>query len=66
MKTLQCDLCDFEAHGETFEDWMNALKPHYQEVHAAFMQQKAQLPPEQMKAEMQQWMKTNQQRFEAA
>ena len=22
MKTLKCDLCEHEAQGETFEDWM--------------------------------------------
>lgn len=66
MKTLTCNLCDHEAQGETFEDWMNALKPHYAEAHADFMQEKAKLPPEQMQAEMQKWMQENQARFEAA
>ena len=33
MKTLKCDLCDQVAQGETFEEWMNALKPHYMEAH---------------------------------
>ena len=35
MKTLKCDLCDHEAQGETFEDWMRALMPHYMDAHAA-------------------------------
>jgi hypothetical protein len=34
MKTLKCDLCVVTAEGETFEDWMNALRPHYMEAHA--------------------------------
>ena len=34
MKTLKCDLCEHEAQGETFEEWMKALMPHYMEAHA--------------------------------
>ena len=40
MKTLKCDLCEYEAEGETFEEWLNALKPHYAEAHAEVMQSK--------------------------
>ena len=40
MKKLKCDLCDYEAEGDPFEDWMNALKPHYVEVHADVMNSK--------------------------
>lgn len=29
MKILKCDLCEKTAQGETFEAWMEALKPHY-------------------------------------
>ena len=32
MKTLKCDLCEVTADGETFEDWMTALRPHYMEA----------------------------------
>ncbi|MCA9366461.1 hypothetical protein KC722_02675 [Candidatus Kaiserbacteria bacterium] len=66
MKTLSCDLCDFEAQGETFEDWMNALKPHYAEAHADFMKSKAELGQAEMMAEMKKWMDENKARFEAA
>ncbi len=31
MKTLKCDLCEVTADGETYEDWMTALRPHYME-----------------------------------
>jgi hypothetical protein len=58
MKTLKCDLCDATAQGETFEEWMEALKPHYAEAH-----------PEVMKdpnGDMQKWMTDNKTRFEAA
>lgn len=65
MKTLKCDLCDMTAQGETFEEWMNALKPHYAEVHADVMQQKAGLTKEEQMAEMQKWMMENKTRFEA-
>ena len=37
MKTLKCDLCDVTVAGETFEEWMNALRPHYIEAHADVM-----------------------------
>jgi len=58
MKTLKCDLCEVTAQGETFEEWMNALKPHYMQVH-----------PEVMKdpnGDMSKWMAENKARFEAA
>jgi len=66
MKTLKCDLCDHEAEGETFEDWMNALKPHYAEAHADFMKQQEGKTAEEQKAEMQKWMMENKVRFDAA
>jgi len=59
MKTLKCDLCDHEAQGETFEDWMNALKPHYGEAHAEVMKNSN-------KEDMGKWMVENKARFEAA
>lgn len=65
MKTLKCDLCDHEAQGETFEDWMNALKPHYMEAHADVIASHAG-SPEEMKAKMGEWMHENQVRFDAA
>ena len=66
MKTLKCDLCDHEAQGGTFEEWMNALKPHYAEAHAEVMKGKANLSDEEKQAEMQKWMNENKARFEAA
>ena len=66
MKTVTCDLCDHEAKGETFEQWMNALKPHYAEAHADVMKGKANVNEEEQKAEMQKWMSENKARFEAA
>jgi len=65
MKTLKCDMCDHTAEGETFEDWMNALKPHYMEEHAQEMQKHAG-SPEEMKAAMGKWMHENKERFDAA
>lgn len=66
MKTVKCDLCDATAQGETFEEWMNNLKPHYAEAHAEVMQGKAGQTPEEQQADMQQWMTGNKARFEAA
>jgi len=66
MKTLKCDMCDFEASGDTFEGWMEALKPHYAEAHADFMKQKGELPQGEQMAEMQKWMIENKQRFDSS
>ena len=60
MKTLTCDLCDHEAQGETFEEWMENLKPHYMEAHADVMQD-----PQNGPEEMKRWMEENRARFEA-
>ena len=51
MKTLTCDLCDYAVEGETFEQWMNALKPHYAQAHADVMESKKGTP-EEMQAEL--------------
>lgn len=60
MKTLTCDLCEHEAQGETFEAWMEALKPHYMQAHADVMND-----PKNGKEEMMKWMEENKKRFEA-
>ena len=64
MKTLKCDLCDHEAEGETFEEWMNTLKPHYTVAHVEIMNSKKGTL-EEMKAEMMKWMAENKARFDA-
>ena len=61
MKTLKCDLCDVTAEGETFEDWMNVLRPHYMEAHADVMNN-----PSNGQEQMEKWMAENRARFEAA
>ena len=61
MKTLKCDLCDHEAKGETFEAWMNALKPHYAEAHPDVMKDSTKT-----RADMEKWMTEAKKRFEAA
>ncbi len=61
MKTHKCDLCEVTAQGETFEEWMNALKPHYMEAHADVMND-----PKNGKEEMEKWMTENKARFDAA
>ena len=62
MKTLKCDLCDVTAEGETFEAWMEALKPHYFSAHADVMKNNAS----KTKEDMEKWMVENKARFEAA
>ena len=61
MKSLKCDLCDFVAQGETFEEWMRALAPHYMDAHADVMND-----PKNGEEERQQWMAENRTRFDAA
>jgi len=61
MKTLTCDLCEATAEGETFEEWMEALKPHYFEVHPEVMNDSSKT-----KEDMEKWMVENKARFEAA
>ena len=46
MKTLKCDLCEVTAEGETFEEWMKALRPHYSKAHAEVMADPAKDKPE--------------------
>jgi hypothetical protein len=61
MKTLKCDLCEATVQGETFEEWMNALKPHYMQDHLDVIQD-----PKNGKEEMAKWMVENKARFEVA
>ena len=61
MKTLKCDLCDVTAEGETFEDWMEALQPHYAKAHADVMSN-----PSNTQEDMMKWMSENKTRFDAA
>jgi hypothetical protein len=61
MKTVKCDLCDVTADGETFEEWMTALRPHYMEAHADVMND-----PSKGQEEMGKWMADNKARFDAA
>lgn len=59
MKTLQCDLCEVTREGETFEQWMQALMPHYMEAHADVMNDSSKTKEDQQK-----WMVDNKARFE--
>ncbi len=61
MKTLKCDLCEVTADGTTFEEWMNALMPHYMQAHADVMND-----PSKTKEDQQKWMVENKARFDAA
>ena len=61
MKTLKCDLCEATADGETFEAWMEALKPHYMVAHPEVMADETKT-----KEDMNKWMMDNKARFETA
>ncbi len=65
MKTMTCDKCAHEAQGETFEQWMEALKPHWKEAHADIMQEKMAMPEAERNAEMMKWMAEQKAKFEA-
>jgi len=60
MKTVKCDLCEVTADGETFEEWMEALKPHYGEAHADVMNDSSKT-----EEDMKSWMAENKARFDA-
>ena len=60
MKTLKCDLCEHEAQGETFEEWMNALRPHYMEAHADIMNDPSH---DHGQEKMKKWMADNKARL---
>ena len=66
MKTLTCDLCEHEAQGETLEEWMQNMMPHYKEAHADFMQKMGEMSPEEQEAGKKKWMEENKARFDAA
>ena len=66
MKTLKCDLCDYEAQGKTFEEWMNALMPHYMKAHTDVMKNTHNMSKEDQKKHQQKWMVENKARFDAA
>ncbi|MCD5381132.1 MAG: hypothetical protein LR008_00980 [Candidatus Pacebacteria bacterium] len=65
MKTIKCDLCEVTADGEAFEDWMQALLPHYMDAHADVMKGKEGMSAEDKKQEMDKWMSDNRVRFDA-
>lgn len=65
MKTLKCDLCEVTADGETFEDWMKALQPHYMQAHADIMKNHKNETQEEMNSKMNNWMVENKARFDA-
>lgn len=65
MKTLKCDLCEVTAEGETFEQWMKALQPHYMKAHADVMSGRGRTK-EEMQKEQEKWMAENKARFDAA
>lgn len=64
MKTLSCDLCETTAQGDTFEDWMKNLQPHYAQAHPEVMEQHKDDPEAGRVAQMQ-WMEENRKRWDA-
>lgn len=63
MKTMSCDNCDATFSAETFQAWVELMKPHYAQEHKEFMASKASLSPEEQQKEMQQWFAEQETRF---
>lgn len=59
MTSLTCDRCEATAEGETFEEWMKALMPHYMSAHADVVNDSSKSGDAR-----EQWMKDNRARFE--
>jgi uncharacterized protein len=57
---MKCDLCDHVTSGNTFEEWMQNLMPHYMEAHKDVMSDTSKTKEDQAK-----WMEENKKRFEA-
>ncbi len=54
-------MCEVTAQGETFDEWMRALQPHYMEAHPEVMKES-----DHSEADAAKWMAENKARFEAA
>lgn len=63
MKTMKCDLCEFEGQGETFENWAQGMQSHYSNVHGDWMTAMANNP--NAKEDAAKWMADAQARFDA-
>ncbi len=61
MTTLTCDLCETAVAGESFEQWMQNLMPHYMQAHPEVMKD-----PNKTKEDQQKWMAENKARFDKA
>lgn len=66
MKKLKCDKCDFVAEGNTFEEWMMNLMPHYMQAHKEVVEASIDKSEAEQEAEKQKWMEKNKARFDAA
>ncbi|KKU28799.1 MAG: hypothetical protein UX42_C0007G0014 [Microgenomates group bacterium GW2011_GWC1_46_20] len=62
MKSLKCDVCEFMAQGETFEDWFGAMHEHYTTAHADLMKAMEGKPKE----EGEKWMAETKAKFDVA
>lgn len=62
MKAVTCDLCDKAFDAETFEDWLEQMKPHYMAEHADFMK----ASKDKSKEEGMKWMEEARKRFNEA
>jgi len=56
---MKCDLCETTAEGETFEECMKALMPHYMEAHSEIMKNANHTEEDKEK-----WVSVNKVRFD--
>jgi len=64
MKSLKCDLCEFSAQGETFDQWFNNMHDHYAQAHADWVEEMRKKPG--TKEEGEKWMADSKAKFDAA
>jgi len=62
MRSLKCDVCEFEGQGETFADWFKTMHAHYVAKHADLMKTMEGKPKE----EGEKWMAEAKAKFDAA
>lgn len=66
MKTLKCNICDYEAQGEMFEALMEALNLIMLKSTRSFMKQQSNRSEAEQKVEMKKWEIENRARFDVA
>lgn len=62
---MKCNACDATFSAETFEGWVEQMKPHYAAMHGDVMASKAHLSDAEKMKVMQDWMARANEQFDA-